>query len=63
MLLAPKGAGGLDEEADTDDTETETSDYDDAFADVADLLDVPSEKREALGLALKRAVMACMGEE
>lgn len=38
-------------------------DFEDAVADVADLLDVPEDKRRALGLALRRLVMCCHDEE
>lgn len=38
-------------------------DFEDAVADVADLLDVPEDKRKALGLALRRLVMCCHEEE
>jgi hypothetical protein len=61
LLLSPEkpGEGGDD---DADET-TAASEYDDAATDIADLLDVPAEKREAFGLALKRFVMSCMDEE
>lgn len=38
-------------------------DFEDAVADVAGLLDVPEDKRQALGLALRRLVMCCHDEE
>ena len=41
----------------------EAGDFEDATADVADLLDVPEDKRKALGLALRRLVMCCNDEE
>ena len=41
----------------------EAGDYEDAVADVADLLEVPEDKRKALGLALRRLVMCCHDEE
>lgn len=41
----------------------EAGDFEDATADVADLLDVPEDKRKALGLALRRLVMCCHDEE
>lgn len=56
----PKDKGESD---DTTEDEAEGTDYDDAAADVADILGVPEEKRKALGLALRRLVMACHEEE
>lgn len=41
----------------------EASEYDDAMADVADILGVSDDKREAFGLAMKRLVMACSEHE
>jgi Arc/MetJ family transcription regulator len=42
----------------------EASEYDDAITDVADIIGVSEDKREAFGLAMKRLVMACSeGEE
>lgn len=41
----------------------EEASFEDALADVADLLDVPEDKRKALGLALRRLVMCCNDEE
>jgi hypothetical protein len=58
LVLSPEGEGP----ASTPDMEA--SEYDDAITDVADLLDVSEDKREAFGLAMKRLVMACSeGEE
>lgn len=56
LLLSPdKG----DEEEAPASSKGDESDYDDAVADVADVLDVPEEKRKTLGLALRRLVMCC----
>lgn len=41
----------------------EASEYDDAMADVADILGVSDDQREAFGLAMKRLVMACSEHE
>lgn len=56
LLLSPSKGEESERESKPD---LETSDYDDALADVAEILGVPKEKREELGLALQRLIMSC----
>jgi hypothetical protein len=62
ILEKPK-KGESDDTAEAPESADEGTSYEDAAADVADLLDVPEDKRKALGLALRRLVMCCHDEE
>lgn len=63
ILEKPKKGESDDTEEAPDPGADEAGDYEDAVADVADLLEVPEDKRKALGLALRRLVMCCHDEE
>jgi hypothetical protein len=62
ILEKPK-KGESDDTEEAPESADEGTSYEDAAADVADLLDVPEDKRKALGLALRRLVMCCHDEE
>ncbi len=62
ILEKPK-KGESDDTEEAPESGADVGDYEDAVADVADLLDVPEDKRKALGLALRRLVMCCHEEE
>lgn len=63
ILEKPKKGESDDTEEAPESGADEAGDYEDAVADVADLLEVPEDKRKALGLALRRLVMCCHDEE
>lgn len=62
-ILEKPRKGESDDDMDKAPESAGVGDYEDAVADVADLLDVPEDKRKALGLALRRLVMCCNEEE
>lgn len=62
-ILEKPRKGESDDESEAPESADGTGDFEDAVADVADLLDVPEDKRKALGLALRRLVMCCHEEE
>lgn len=62
ILEKPK-KGESDDTEEAPESADGAGDFEDATADVADLLDVPEDKRKALGLALRRLVMCCHDEE
>ena len=62
ILEKPK-KGESDDMEEAPESGAGVGDYEDAVADVADLLEVPEDKRKALGLALRRLVMCCHEEE
>ena len=62
ILEKPK-KGESDDTEEAPESGAGAGDFEDAVADVADLLDVPEDKRKALGLALRRLVMCCNEEE
>jgi hypothetical protein len=63
ILEKPKKGESDDTEEAPESGADEGTSYEDAAADVADILDVPEDKRKALGLALRRLVMCCHDEE
>ena len=62
-ILEKPRKGESDDTEEAPESGADVGDYEDAVADVADLLDVPEDKRKALGLALRRLVMCCNDEE
>lgn len=62
ILEKPK-KGESDDTEEAPESGADVGDYEDAVADVADVLEVPEDKRKALGLALRRLVMCCHEEE
>lgn len=62
-ILEKPRKGESDDTEEAPESGAEASSFDDAAADVADLLEVPEDKRKALGLALRRLVMCCNEEE
>ena len=62
-ILEKPRKGESDDTEEAPESGAGVGDYEDAVADVADLLDVPEDKRKALGLALRRLVMCCHDEE
>ena len=63
ILEKPKKGESDDDTDEAPESADGAGDFEDATADVADLLDVPEDKRKALGLALRRLVMCCHDEE
>ena len=62
-ILEKPRKGESDDTEEAPESGADVGDYEDAVADVADLLEVPEDKRKALGLALRRLVMCCHEEE
>ena len=62
ILEKPK-KGESDDTEEAPESGADVGHYEDAVAGGGDLLDVPEDKRKALGLALRRLVMCCHDEE